>query len=92
MKQLSKEQQRFLVRLWETTGPELERIRREALRELPYSWQDVDALLEMGDSYDSPPRLTSGLVEMQRRFMELARKRGLVPPAAGEPSTPPPRA
>ena len=72
----SKEQQRALVRQWEEAGPELERIRREALRGLPYRWEDVDALLEMGDHYDGPPRRTSGLVEMQRLFMKAARQRG----------------
>jgi len=85
MKDLTREQERFLVRLWDTTGPELDRIRRESLRGLRYHWEDVDALLEMGDFYEGPARLTTGLVEMQRRFMELARRQGLAPPASGQP-------
>jgi len=66
------DEQRELVRKMEETGPELERIRRDALRGMPYNWEDVDALLELGDRYDGPPRLTSGLVEMQRIFMNAA--------------------
>jgi hypothetical protein len=73
MKGPTREEQRSLVRQWETTGQELERIRREALRGMPYNWADVDALLELGDSYDGPPRVSSGLVEMQRWFMKAAR-------------------
>jgi hypothetical protein len=86
VKRLAKEQQRYLVRVWDKAGPELERIRREELRGLPYRWEDVDALLEMGDHYDGPRRLTSGLIEMQRQFMELARKQGLLPAAVREES------
>lgn len=66
------EEQRELIRKMEETGRELERIRREALRGMPYNWKDVDALLELGDSFDGPPRLTSGLVEMQKIFMKAA--------------------
>lgn len=84
MKRLTKEQQRHLVKIWQTAGPELERIRREELRGLPYKWEDVDMLLDMGDYYDGPPRLTSGLVEMQRLFMNAARKQGLLPSVVRE--------
>ena len=84
MKRLTKEQQRHLVRIWQTAGPELERIRREELRGLPYKWEDVDMLLDMGDYYDGPPRLTSGLVEMQRLFVNAARKQGLLPSVVRE--------
>lgn len=84
MKTPTKEQQRALVRIWETAGPELERIRREELRGKPYRWQDVDALLDMGDHYDGPPRQTSGLVEMQRLFIKAARKQGLLPTVVRE--------
>ena len=66
----TQEEQRALVRQWEKTGRELDRIRREALRGLPYNWEDVDALLELGDCYDGPPRLDSGLVDMQYWFMK----------------------
>lgn len=68
----TREEQRKLVRRMEETGRELEKIRRETLRGMPYRWEDVDALLELGDAYDGPPRLTSGLVEMQRIFMRAA--------------------
>ncbi len=84
MKRPTKQQQRELVRLWDQTGPALERIRREALRGLSYKWEDVDALLELGDHYDGPPRTTSGLIEMQRLFMKAARKKGWAPSAVHE--------
>ncbi|HOZ50127.1 MAG TPA: hypothetical protein PLO37_25965 [Candidatus Hydrogenedentes bacterium] len=74
MKHPTRGEQRALVRQWEETGRELERIRREALRDMPYNWADVDALLSLGDEFArESPRKTSGLVEMQRWFM-LARK------------------
>lgn len=66
------EEQRELVRRWEETGRELERLRRERLCGMPYNWEDVDTLLRLGEDYDGPPRLTSGLVEMQRLFMRAA--------------------
>jgi len=69
MKSPTRKEQRDLVRQWETTGRELERIRRDALRGMEYNWADVDALLEIGDHYEGMPRITTGLVEMQRCFM-----------------------
>jgi len=69
----TREEQREIVRQWEETGRELERIRREALHGMAYNWADVDALLEMGDLCDREPRLTSGLVEMQRWFMKAGK-------------------
>ena len=69
----TREEQRELVLRWEETGRELERLRAEALRGMPYRWEDVVALLELGEAYDGPPRLTSGLVEMQAIFMKARR-------------------
>ena len=63
-------EQRKLVKQWDETGRKLSAIKREALRNMPYNWKDVDALLQLGDTYDGPPRTTSGLVEMQRLFMK----------------------
>ncbi|MBW7864853.1 MAG: hypothetical protein H3C30_10635 [Candidatus Hydrogenedentes bacterium] len=65
----TREEQRALVRQWEETGRELDRIRREALRGMPYNWKDVAALLSLGDAWQRPPRTESGLVEMQYWFM-----------------------
>lgn len=81
----TKDEQRRLVQVWEQAGEDLERMRCEQLRNLPYRWQDVDALLELGDYYKGPARETSGLVEMQKWFMEFARRQGLLAPAVGEP-------
>ena len=84
MKTPTKKQQRAIVRIWDKAAPELERIRRDELRGKPYCWEDVDTLLDMGDHYDGPPRVTSGLVEMQRLFMKAARKQGRLPYAVRE--------
>ncbi len=72
MKRPTIEEQRELVRQWNETGRELARIRGNELRGKPYDWEEVDALLSLGESYDGPPRLTSGLQEQQRLFMKLA--------------------
>jgi hypothetical protein len=70
----TREEQRSIILKWEETARELERIRRDALRGMPYNWADVDTLLQLGEGYDGPPRVTSGLVEMQRWFMISARR------------------
>ena len=72
MKRPTREEQRQWVRQWEETSRELERMRDEKLRDMPYNGEDVDALLALGDRYDGPPRLTSGLEEQQRLFMKKA--------------------
>ena len=74
MNRPNRDEQRELARKWETAGPELERIRREALRGKPYDWKEVDALLELAKYYAGPPRTTSGLIEMQRYFMKAHAK------------------
>ncbi|MCE5229866.1 hypothetical protein LLG95_09750 [bacterium] len=48
----------------------LDEMRLKALRGKPYDWREVDSLLQLAEGYDGPPRLTSGLVEMQRIFMK----------------------
>ncbi len=72
MKRPTIEEQRQLVRQWEDTGRELQQIREDALRDKPYNWKEVDDLLSLGEDYDGPPRLTSGLEEMQAVFMKAA--------------------
>ena len=72
MKIPSRDEQRRLVRQWETTGPELERLRRAALRDMPYCWEAVDAVLSLADHYDGPPRTTSGLIELQPLRLKVA--------------------
>lgn len=79
MKHPSLEEQRELVRRWKETGEELDRLRRERLRGMPYDWRHVDALLQLAESYDGPPRTTSGLVEMQRIFMTHPRYKEFTP-------------
>lgn len=69
MKKPSLEEQRALVKRWDTLGPELERIRREALRGMPFDAKAVEELLSLGEGYDGPPRFAEGMVEMQRLFM-----------------------
>ena len=83
MARMSKrEQYRAYVEQWRRTGPGLERLHAEELRRYRYDPADADAVLELGDAYDGPPRFASGLVEMQRCFMRLARKQGLLPASA----------
>lgn len=74
MKGPTREEQRVLVRQWEATGRELERIRKDALRGMAYNWADVDALLDMGGLGDRMSRTTSGLIEMQACFMKAAQR------------------
>lgn len=74
MKTPTPEEQRRLVRQWEETGRILDELRRARLRNKPYDWKEVDTLLALGDQYDGPPRLTSGLVEMQAIFMKYHRQ------------------
>lgn len=88
MKEPSREEQKRLVQQWAITGRELERIRREALRGMPYNAEDVDALLSLGDHYAGPPDDSRGLIEMQRLFMVAADRQGLrkrTPPTASTP-------
>ena len=68
MKFPNEAEQKQIVKQWEETDKKLTAIRLAALRDMPYNWEDVAELLQMGDNYDGPPRLTSGLVEMQRIF------------------------
>ncbi len=75
MKHPSVEEQREIVQQWEETGRELSRLRQEALRGLPYNWEDMDALLSLCDDFaDVHSRKSSGLVEMQRWFMRGHKK------------------
>jgi hypothetical protein len=67
-----------VVAQWRQAGPELERVRREELRRWKYDPDIVDALLQIGDQFGKS-RPTSGLVEMQKWFMKLAQKQGLLP-------------
>lgn len=62
------EVQRRLVQRWKATGTRLEEIRAQALRGMPYDWVAVDELLQLGEGYEGPARLGSGMVEMQRYF------------------------
>lgn len=74
MKVPSRQEQQRLVAGWQATGRELEKIRRTALRGMPYVWADADALLDIGCRCPHEPRLTSGLVEMQYWFMKATRR------------------
>lgn len=71
MKTPSREEQRRLVRLWDTVGPLLDQKRREELRNKPYDWREVDALLSLADDPSLPPRTTDSFaVVLQREFMK----------------------
>ena len=75
--ELTREQMKQLVRLWEQNDPWLERVRQEDIRNA----NTQQSLLMFQESFrialrDLPPRTTSGLVEWQR-WMMLWRQRGL---------------
>lgn len=67
MTTMTKEQMRQVVQQWVQAGPELERIRMEALRDKPYNEEEVNALLELGDFWHES-RTSSGLQQMQERL------------------------
>ena len=63
------------VKAWQDAAPQLERIRRQELRQLD-AYQAI-ALLCGPANYREPPRApkpTSGLIEQQRLFRKLARR------------------
>jgi hypothetical protein len=87
MNQMTKSLWKQYVEQWKRAGPELERIRREELKGLKYDFPAVDSLLEIGDRFGQS-RPTSGLVEMQKWFMMLAERQGLVSGTAREEPAP----
>jgi len=62
------------VELWRRVSPKLEEIRRRELRNFDYEKQLtlIDALLQLVCSM-RVPRMTSGLVELQRRLRNAKR-------------------
>jgi predicted Rossmann fold nucleotide-binding protein DprA/Smf involved in DNA uptake len=79
MKRLTREQQKTIVQQWKRAAPALARARREELAHWKYDARIVDALLDIGAKAPRKEEEPNGLVEMQRRFMEIARKQGLLP-------------
>jgi hypothetical protein len=79
-----KDQYRAYVEQWRRAEPELERIHADELRRYRYNPADADAVLQMAEYYKGPPRLSSGLIEMQRWFMLAARRQGLLSTAVQE--------
>ncbi len=73
-----------IIDIWKQAGSELEEIRRQKLRGLPYRFSEVNTLLELSSSHNGPLRTTSGLVEMQRIFMKGARRLNKLPSAVRE--------
>jgi hypothetical protein len=59
-----------LVRGMAEAHQRVETLRRAALRGLPYRWEDVDALLAMGDRFPQPSRMTSGAASLQKAFLK----------------------
>lgn len=74
MSTMTMEQIRDVLRGYEKAWEEVDRLRAERLRGMPYNAEEVMALLDLGESYDGPPRFAEGMVEMQRLFMLLARR------------------
>jgi len=59
---------------WKRVGPELDKVRIRELRSFNHEerWPMIDALLQMGIDR-AVPRITSGLVELQRRLARFKR-------------------
>ena len=74
MRMADRDEQKQILKQWPQTGRELERIRREELRDMPYDWRVVDSLLQLGEGIPPRPDNGMGMVEMQRRFMKLRPK------------------
>lgn len=79
MKRLTFEQQKTVVQQWKRAAPELARVRREELAAWQYDPSTVNALLDIGAKAPCKEEEPNGLVEMQKWFMKLARKQGLLP-------------
>lgn len=79
MKRLTREQQRAVVLQWKRAAPALARARAEELAHWKYDARIVDALLDIGAKAPRKEEEPNGLVEMQKWFMKLARKQGLLP-------------
>jgi len=79
MERMKPAQWKQLVAQWKRTGPELARVRREELAAWKYDATTVDALLDIGSKAPYKEEEPNGLVEMQKWFMMIARKQGLLP-------------
>lgn len=82
MKHPTRQQQKAIVEQWKRAAPALQQARDQELQRAPYDWTTVDALLDIGANTPFEEEEPNGLVEMQRWFMKLARKQGLLPGAA----------
>lgn len=71
MRRPTHDEERAIVRQWMRAGPALATQRQAELRERPYDWTTVDALLDMGARFGRP-RFAEGMVEMQRHFSRAA--------------------
>ena len=65
-----REKMRIWVNNWKETGEILEKLRREEIRNLNIT----EEIMSLSDASEAalkmyPPKLTSGLIEMQRLFM-----------------------
>ena len=63
------------VQNWQVVGPELERMKREEIRRA--NTQEAIMLFDLAFKAalrNTPPRTTSGLVEMQKLFRKLPRR------------------
>ena len=78
---MSREQWRQYADQWNRATPELERVHREELRNWVYDGRIVDALLDIGAKAPYSEEDPNGLVVLQQLFMEVARKKGLLPPS-----------
>lgn len=88
MKRLAPEQEKAVVRQWQRAAPELKRIHDEELAKWKYDPKIVDALLEIGANSPHREEEPNGLIEMQKAFIEIARRQRLTPSSVREERVP----
>lgn len=84
MTEMTPEQWKAYAAQWRKAAPELERIHRAELANSVYNARAVDALLKIGAGIPYKEEKPNGLVEMQRLFMKMARRQGLLPSEVNE--------
>jgi hypothetical protein len=82
LKRPTRQEQKAIVEQWKQAAPALQQARDEELQRKPYDWTTVDALLDIGANAPFEEEEPNGLVEMQRWFLKLALKQGLLPASA----------
>ena len=79
MAKMTPSQWRQYASQWQRAGKALDGVRLEERAAWQYDASTVNALLDIGAKAPRKEEEPNGLVEMQKWFMKLARKQGLLP-------------